>query len=87
MKKRAILFIVIAGMMWGTSGLFSYVFGLYGYTALQKTAVRGTVAFLCMLLFVLIRQRKALRVRPADLLLYAGIGLTLFGAAAAYYDL
>ena len=85
MKKRAILFIIIAGMMWGTSGLFSHVFGLYGYTALQKTAVRGSVAFICMLIFVLIRQRSALRVKPRDLLLYVGIGICLFGAAAAYY--
>ncbi len=85
MKKRAILFIIIAGVMWGTSGLFSYVFGLYGYTALQKTAVRGSVAFLCMLAFVLIRRREALRIKLRDLPLYAGIGLCLFGAAAAYY--
>ena len=85
MKKRAILFIVIAGVLWGTSGLFSHVFGLYGYTALQKTAVRGTVAFLCMLGFVLIRQRRALCAKPLDLVLYAGIGLTMFGAAACYY--
>ena len=85
MKTRAIFYIIIAGVLWGTSGLFSYAFELYGYTALQKTAVRGTVAFLCMLAFVLIRDRKALRVRSADLLLYAGIGVTLFGAAAAYY--
>ena len=85
MKTRAFFYIVIAGILWGTSGLFSYAFELYGYTALQKTAVRGTVAFLCMLAFVLIRNRRALRARPSDLLLYAAIGLTLFGAAAAYY--
>lgn len=71
--------------MWGTSGLFSYVFGLYGYTPLQKTAVRGTVAFLCMLVFVAIRHREAFRIKLADIWLYAGIGVTLFGAAAAYY--
>jgi drug/metabolite transporter (DMT)-like permease len=85
MKKRAILFIVIAGVMWGTSGLFSHVFGLYGYTALQKTAVRGSVAFLCMLAFVLIRHREAFRIKLRDLWLYVGIGAGLFGAAAAYY--
>ncbi len=71
--------------MWGTSGLFSHAFALYGYTPLQKTAVRGTVAFLCMLGFVLIRHREAFRIKLADWWLYAGIGVTLFGAAAAYY--
>lgn len=71
--------------MWGTSGLFSHVFGLYGYTALQKTAVRGSVAFICMLAFVLLRHREAFRIKLRDLWLYVGIGAGLFGAAAAYY--
>ncbi len=71
--------------MWGTSGLFSHAFGLYGYTPLQKTAVRGSVAFLCMLAFVLIRHREAFRIKLRDWWLYAGIGVGLFGAAAAYY--
>lgn len=85
MKKRAILFIVIAGIMWGTSGLFSHTFSQYGYTALQKTAVRGTVALICMLAFVLLRQRRALRISPRSIPLYAAIGACLFGAAACYY--
>lgn len=85
MKKRAILFIVIAGVMWGTSGLFSHAFSQYGYTALQKTAVRGAVALICMLCFVLIRRREALRIKLADFPLYVAIGASLFGAAASYY--
>lgn len=71
--------------MWGTSGLFSHTFSQYGYTALQKTAVRGTVALICMLAFVLIRQRKALRIAPRSIPLYVAIGACLFGAAASYY--
>lgn len=71
--------------MWGTSGLFSHAFSQYGYTALQKTAVRGTVALVCMLAFVLIRHREALRIKLTDIPLYVAIGACLFGAAAAYY--
>ena len=85
MKKRAILFIVIAGILWGTSGLFSHAFSQYGYTALQKTAVRGSVALICMLVFALIRHRGAFRIPLRSIPLYAGIGACLFGAAACYY--
>ena len=85
MKKRAILFIVIAGILWGTSGLFSHAFSQYGYTALQKTAVRGSVALICMLVFVLIRQRGAFRIPVRSIPLYVAIGACLFGAAASYY--
>lgn len=85
MKKRAILFIVIAGIMWGTSGLFSHALSAYGFTPLQMTALRGSVAFVCMLAFVLLRRRAALRAAPRELLLYAGIAVALFGTAACYF--
>ena len=85
MKTRAFLFIIISGLMWGTSGLFVHVLAPYGFTSLQLTALRGTVAFVAMLGFVLVRNREALRVKPRDLLLFVAIGICLFGAAAAYF--
>lgn len=85
MKTRAFLFIIISGLMWGTSGLFVHVLAPYGFSSLQLTALRGTIAFVAMLGFVLVRNREALRVKPRDLLLFVAIGICLFGAAAAYF--
>ena len=85
MKTRAIFYIVIAGVLWGTSGLFANTLRQYAYSPLHMTAIRGSVAFLCMLVFVLLRHRSALRITASDLLLYAGISACLFGAAASYY--
>lgn len=85
MKKQAILFIVIAGVLWGTSGIFVHLLAPYGYSALQMTALRGTVALFCMLAFVLMRNRGALRVNPRHLPLFLGIGISLFGTAACYF--
>ena len=85
MKTKAFIYIIVAGVLWGTSGIFAHYLGAYGLTSLQMTAVRGTVAFICMLGYVLIAKRDALRVRPVELLLFFGCGATMFAAAACYF--
>lgn len=86
MKTKAILYIILAGMCWGTSGLFSHYLRPYGFTALHMTAVRATVSFICMAVFVLIRNRKLFRAKPSSLPLYAGIGVSVFFTAALYFS-
>ena len=73
MKTRAFIFIIISGLLWGTSGLFAAKMYPYGFTPLHLTALRGSVAFIAMLCFVLVRNRKALRVSSRDLLLFLAI--------------
>ena len=85
MRARAFFFIILSGLMWGTSGLFVHFMSPYGFTSLQMTALRGSIAFVAMLGFVLIRNRSALRVSARDLLLFVAIGFCLFGAAASYF--
>ncbi|MBR2405973.1 MAG: DMT family transporter [Clostridia bacterium] len=85
MKTKAFLLIIAAGVLWGTSGLFVNFLSPYGITSLQMTALRGMVSFLCMLVYVLLRDRKLLRVKWTELLLFAGIGVGIFGTATFYY--
>lgn len=85
MKTKAFIYIIIAGVLWGTSGIFAHHLGAYGLTSLHMTAVRGSVAFVCMLGYVLIAKRDALRVRPTDILIFLGCGATMYGAAACYF--
>lgn len=85
MKTKAFLLIIAAGVLWGTSGLFVNFLSPYGITSLQMTALRGIVSFLCMLVYVLLRDRKLLRVKWTELLLFAGIGVGIFGTATFYY--
>lgn len=72
-------------MLWGSSGLFVHFLAPYGFSSLQLTAVRGTVAFLCMLGFVLVKRRAALRIPLWQIPLFLGIGVSLFGTAACYF--
>lgn len=79
------MYIIVAGIGWGTSGLFVHWLAPYGFTPLQLTAMRGLVSFLCMLAYVLIRDVRLLKIKLSELLMFLGSGVTLFGTAAFYY--
>lgn len=85
MKTKAFIYVIIAGIAWGTSGIFVNLLAPYGYTSLQMTALRGSVSFLCLSAYLLIRDRKLFRTKPRDFLLFVGIGASLFGTASCYF--
>lgn len=85
LKFRAIIYIVVAGLMWGSSGIFVHFLAPLGYTSLQMTAVRSLVSALSMLIYILISDKKLLKVSFKDFLLIACAGLSYFGTASAYY--
>ena len=85
-KKLSFAFIILAGMCWGTSPIFVHYLAPYGFTSQQMTAVRGTVSFVCMLLYVAILNRELFKTKLKDILLYAIIGASLFGTAFCYYS-
>ena len=85
-KKLSFAFIILAGVLWGTSPIFVNYLAPYGFTSVQMTAVRGTVSFVGMLVYVSIFNRKLFKIKPLDLLLYLAIGATLFGTAFCYYS-
>ena len=47
----------------------------YGFTSPQMTFVRGTVAFACMFLYMLIRDRGLVKTNIKELMLFMGCGL------------
>lgn len=85
MKKTAFIYIIIAGILWGSSGIFFNLLTPFGFTALQMTAMRGVVAAITMSLYVLITNRSLFRVSIKHLILFALSGASVFGTAALYY--
>lgn len=85
MKKRALIYIVIAGILWGSSGIFFHLLKPYGFTPLHMTAMRGGVAGILMPLYVLVTNRKLFCAPLKEIPLFLGSGLAMFGAAACYY--
>ncbi len=85
MKKIGFLYIIIAGLLWGSSCLFIHFLSPFGFTAAQMTAARGGVSFLCMAIYTLIRDRNKFRIRLKEIPWFCGIGITLFTTAFWYY--
>ena len=85
MKLRAFTYVILAGVLWGTSGIFVHYLSPYGFTSLQLTAVRGTVSALVMVGYALIRDRRLFRIGWRELLLFSLIGASLFGTASLYF--
>lgn len=70
MKNRAFIYIILAGMLWGTSGLFVHFLAPFGLNALQMASIRGTVSAVCMVLYALIKNKSLFRLNKKQLAMY-----------------
>ena len=91
MKIKAFIYIVLAGILWGTSCIFVDVLKPMGFTSLQMTAARGIISFISMstyaLIYSLVKNKKGLfKFSPKNFLFFVPIGITLFSTAALYYS-
>ncbi len=74
-KGVAIVAVLAAACLWGTTGLFIRHFNVMGLTSLQITYLRAIATALCMLLLMLCTDRSLLRIRLRDLWCFAGNGI------------
>ncbi len=58
----------------------------YGFSSMQMTAMRLSIAALGMLIYCLIFKRIAFKTGFSDLLIFAGCGLSIFCTAYFYYE-
>ena len=86
MKKSALIYIILASALWGTSGIFVKYLSPYGVTSLQMTFIRGLVASICMGIFVLLTDVHTLKTNLKELVLFAGSGFSFFMTASCYYQ-
>ena len=84
-QKIAFIFIILAGLLWGSSCLFVSALKPYGFTSLQMTGLRGLMAGIGMTVYVLLTDRTRFRVKPKNLFVFACIGICLFLTAFFYY--
>ncbi len=86
MKQRAFIYIIIAGILWGTSGIFVHYLAPYGYTSVQMSAMRALTSLVLMALYALIFDRGLFSVSKTELLIFALAGVGLFGTGSCYYS-
>ncbi len=85
MKTKAFIYIIIAGLLWGTSGIFVHFLKPYGFSSMQMTAMRALVSFLGMAIYALLINRELFKIKPWQLLFFVPVGLTIFSTAYLYY--
>jgi len=85
MKTKAFIYIIVAGILWGTSGLFVHFLTPYGFSSIQMTAVRGLVSFIGISIYALLTDRALFKFKLKDLIFFVPIGTTLFATAVLYY--
>ena len=85
MKTKAVIYIVLAGILWGTSGIFVHFLAPYGFSSFQMASIRGTVSATCMSLYVLLKDKSIFKVSLRNLLLYAASGAAMYLTGSTYY--
>jgi drug/metabolite transporter (DMT)-like permease len=85
-SKKAFVFIILAGLFWGTSGVFVNLLSEYGFTPIQMVATRATVSLLLIGAFTLIKDGRSLLVKPKLLILFLTLAVSLFFSMFLYYS-
>lgn len=75
MKKAAPLFVILAGCLWGSMGIFVRGLGSYGFTSLEIGALRVFGALLFLGMGIFLYNKKLFCVRPRDLWCFIGTGI------------
>lgn len=85
MKKRAFIFIILAGLLWGTSGIFVHYLAPFGFSSLHMAFFRTSVSTVVMFVYILARDKNLFKVSIREFLLFAISGICLFGTGSCYF--
>lgn len=83
--KKGIIYIILAGVLWGTSGIFVNIISLYGFDALMITALRGLIASLVMGIYIFTANKKLFKANKKELLYFISNGIAMAGTSAFYF--
>ena len=75
MKRFVVFFIFLAGVLWGSMGVFVRRFNALGLASMEIVALRAIVTAAVMLCYLGIFHRELLKVRLRDLWCFLGTGI------------
>lgn len=85
MKIKAYIYIILAGMLWGTSGLFVAYLKDFGFDSFQMTSFRGFFSLLFLAIFLYFKDKSVFKIKLKQLPLLIGSGVSMYLCAACYY--
>ena len=75
MKKAAPFLILLAGILWGSMGLFVRTLNGQGLASMGIVSLRAIVTAVSMLIFLLIFDRRYLQIKIRDIWCFFGTGI------------
>ncbi|MBK5246949.1 MAG: EamA family transporter, partial [Peptostreptococcaceae bacterium] len=75
MEKLAILFILLAGCLWGATGVFVRNLSALGLTSIEIVEVKSIATAFVALLFLAVYNKSLLKVKAKDLWCFGGTGI------------
>jgi len=81
MSKTSQLLVMIAAMCWGVIGIFSRQLVAAGFSFVEIAAARGLITSVCLFAFLLITDRKKMKISIKDLWIFivmGGVGVAMF---------
>lgn len=74
-QKLALIYIIAAGILWGCIGLFVRKLNALGISSMEIVELRAIVTAILMFVYLLITDRKALKIKLKDLWCFIGTGI------------
>ena len=75
MKKIAPILILIAGVLWGSMGLFVRTLNAQGLASMEIVDLRASVTAAALFVYLLVFDRKLLKIRWKDMWCFLGTGI------------
>ncbi len=85
MKNFSSYFIILAGIFWGSMGLFVRIFITMGFSTLQIVALRMGVAALVLFVILFLKKPYYIKIKIKDLPLLASLGIFSLTAMSIFY--
>ena len=82
----ALLFILAAGILWGSMGIFVDILTGLGFTELQSAAIRICSAAVMYVVFLALKDKSLLKIRIKDFPMFFGLGvLSILAMTCTYF--
>ena len=83
--KKSIFCVILSGILWGSVSIFINALKKYGFEAIQLAAMRNTVAAILVVIYAMVKEPSAFKIKPAMLIIFAVSGISLAATGSFYY--
>ncbi len=84
-KLSGSVYVILAGIFWGTMSIFVKALSKYGFSPLQITAIRFTFGVLFLALFVLVKNKDYFKIKIKDILIFIVMGVVSCFCMSYFY--